>query len=280
MLADLSTPQAPDPGPEEIWSGTPNVALDGERFAIGWQHFPGKRGGPSYVTARRSVLGGRKVLARYPLTADGWTRAWADLTRLDPATAEKTRVALARRSAELARRGAAQFALAGLTLRAVDPPAAGFAVGQVYDIRYHEDGLTIARSGSPETTAEYRYADVAAVQVTGCEAVPLSMGEVIFSPKWILMDNREYRIRLRVQTQDRTLDFSRASFSAATDFGRWLEPVNRAIRQAWLSAAADKAARQTEWIVAELSGLAERLDHGTVTRSDVELLKSRISSGG
>jgi hypothetical protein len=159
-----SIPEALEPIPEdEIWSGTPNVVLDGERHAIGWQRFPAEKGGPAYVTARRGILGGRRVLGRYPLTDDGWARAWAQLARLDPAAAEKTRAALARLRA--ARTPASMLAvLPGLVLSAIDAPTDGFAEGQLYALRFGEDGLLIARSGSPEATAEYRYADVAAVQ--------------------------------------------------------------------------------------------------------------------
>lgn len=56
MPTELSVPDAPDPIPEEIWSGTPNVVLDGERYAIGWQRFPDENGGPAYVTTRRGIF--------------------------------------------------------------------------------------------------------------------------------------------------------------------------------------------------------------------------------
>jgi hypothetical protein len=280
MPTDVSAPEAPDPVPEEISSGTPNVVLDGERYAIGWQRFSAKKGGPAYVTARRGMLGGRRVLGRYPLTHDGWARAWAAFARLDPAAAEKTRAALGRLHA--ARPPAGMLAVVpGLVLGAVDPPADGFAVAQAYDLRFGEDSLRIARSGSPETVAEYRYADVAAVQITGFERfLTVSRLELFFAGPLALArdDTVEYRTHLRVQTSDRALDFWHAARSPE-NFSRWVDPVNRAIRQAWLSAATDKAERQTEWLVSELSRLAERLEHRTLTRSDFDLLKARITGG-
>jgi len=277
MVTDLSVPEAPSPVPEDMWSGTPNVVLDGERYAVGWQRFPDAKGGPAYVTARRSALGGRRVIGRYPLTADGWARAWAEFARLDPGAAEKTRAALARIRA-------ARSTLVGLVLSAVDPPAEGFAVGQAYDLRYGEDGLRIARSGSPEAAAEFRYADVAAVQLTGFERLlAVSKFDLFFRPAWIQLDDVSYyRTHLRVQTVDRTIDFwheaSAPDSLSPGSFGRRIEPVNRAIRAAWLSAAADEDGR-TEWLVSELSRLAERLDHGTLTRSDLELLRARVTGG-
>lgn len=92
---DPSIPQAPHPAPEEMRYGTLNVVLDGERHAIGWQWLPAEKGGPAYVTAQRAILGGRKVLERYPLTDDGWAQAWTAFARLDPAAANKTHAALA-----------------------------------------------------------------------------------------------------------------------------------------------------------------------------------------
>jgi hypothetical protein len=65
----------------------------------------------------------------------------------------------------------------------------------------------------------------------------------------------------------------------ADGFAVGQEPVNHAIRQASVSAAAEKAERRAEWFVSELSRLAERLEHGTLYRSDFELLKARITGG-
>lgn len=273
----MSTPQAPDPLPEEIWSGTPNVVLDGETFAIGWQRFPGEQGGPAYMTVRRSLLGGWRVIGRYPLTSDGWARAWAELSRLDPDTAHKNREALGRREAQAAIFAAARSTLAGLVLSVVDPPSPAFAVGQSYDLRLGEDGLRISRSGSQEAQAEYHYADVAAVQVTGFEQVPIgSRVEIALEQFLDHTTALETRTCLRVQTVDLILDFWYTAVFPAEDIRQWLEPANRAIREAWLSAAADK---RTDWLVSELSRLADRLDHGTLTRTDFEFLRARIAGG-
>jgi hypothetical protein len=136
------------------------------------------------------ALGGRRVLERYPLTDDGWARAWAEFAWLDPAAAEKTRAALVRLSTEAAKLTAERSTLADLVLSAVDPPTDGLAVGQAYDLRFGEDGLQIDRSGSPEAIAEYRYADVGPVQVTGFERV-LTGSKIVstyvfpFWPAWM-----------------------------------------------------------------------------------------------
>lgn len=277
MPSDLSVPDAPVPVFDD-WSGPPNVVLDGERYAIGWQPYPDEEGGPAYVTVRRGLFGFHRVLGRYPQTGDGWARAWAEFARLAPATAEKTRVALGRLYAARPPAGVLAFAPA-LILRAIDPPADGFVVGLAYDLRFGEDGLRIARPGSSQAIAEYEYAGVAQVQVQGFERILTVSRMRIFLNRGLIADEwYENRAYLRVQARDRTLEF-RQVVRFPTSY-RWLEPVNQAIRTAWLSAAAAKAETQTtEWIVSELDRLAERLGHGTVSRSDLDLLKARIISG-
>jgi hypothetical protein len=74
-LDRAAVPPPPVVKPDELWSGAPNVLVDGVRFTIGWQHWPEGKGGSSFVTARRSALGTFKIVERYPLTDDGWARA-------------------------------------------------------------------------------------------------------------------------------------------------------------------------------------------------------------
>src|SRR5947207_13670108 len=92
-------PAAPAVKPEELWFGVPMVLVDGGRYTIGWQFWPENKGGPSYVTVRRSALGTLKVVERYPLTDGGWAQAWKALTSLGAATAEKVLPVLAQRRA-------------------------------------------------------------------------------------------------------------------------------------------------------------------------------------
>jgi hypothetical protein len=61
---------------------------------------------------------------------------------------------------------------------------------------------------------------------------------------------KETRTHLRVQTFDRILDFWYAAALSPENFRRWLEPVNRSIRQARLSAAAAKAERRSRRSIA------------------------------
>lgn len=83
---------------EELWFDTPKVLVDGGRYTIGWQRWPEKKGGPGYVTVRRSALGTFKIVDRYPLTDEGWAQAWMAFVKLEPAMAERARAVLAQRA--------------------------------------------------------------------------------------------------------------------------------------------------------------------------------------
>jgi hypothetical protein len=88
----------PIPGRDEHWSDSPFALVDGERYTIGWQYLEPRKGGPGFVTLRRNMLGMLGVVARYPLTEEGWSRAWQSLTALDPGAADRARRVLAGRA--------------------------------------------------------------------------------------------------------------------------------------------------------------------------------------
>jgi hypothetical protein len=56
-----------------------------------------RKGGPGFVLIGRSALGGYKVLERWPLSEDGWQRAWAALSSADPGSAQQMASVLAER---------------------------------------------------------------------------------------------------------------------------------------------------------------------------------------
>lgn len=88
LPAQPGVPPAPVVSPDELWEDAPYVLYDGGRYTIGWQGRPENKGGPVFVTVRRTALDGRKVVERYPMTDQGWSLAWRDLVRLDPAAPE------------------------------------------------------------------------------------------------------------------------------------------------------------------------------------------------
>ena len=70
----------------QLWPGSPVLLADdgGARYGIGWRRWPDKKGGPGFVVARLGALGPVKMLERFPLTEDGWARAWRALAGQPP----------------------------------------------------------------------------------------------------------------------------------------------------------------------------------------------------
>jgi Short C-terminal domain len=72
------------------------VVTTAQRYGLGWQD--ARKTGPCFVVAQVSAMGSKKVLDRFPVTEDGWARAWAALTGLDPRAAQATAGVLAERA--------------------------------------------------------------------------------------------------------------------------------------------------------------------------------------
>lgn len=88
-----SVPAMPVIRPAERYAGVPFMLAEAPRM-LGWQWVGVGKGGPVYVLASRGVMGGYKILDRFPLTEDGWAKAWRGLADADPAAAAKTLTAL------------------------------------------------------------------------------------------------------------------------------------------------------------------------------------------
>jgi hypothetical protein len=133
--------------------------VDGLRRTLGWQWQPPQKGLPGFVLIGRSALGGYKVLERWPLSEDGWQRAWAALSSADPDSAQQMASVLAERAGrarltEQSRPAASPAEAAAfrelntLSLGILDevallggygPPSA-LMVGQRYDVRFLDSG--------------------------------------------------------------------------------------------------------------------------------------------
>jgi hypothetical protein len=85
--------------------------------AIGWQFRPETKGSPVFVIARRTALGALKVIESFPLTEDGWARAWQSLVNLNPSAVSEVLAELKRREAK------AEAQTAGGSARPRDPLA-------------------------------------------------------------------------------------------------------------------------------------------------------------
>ena len=94
----------PQPSRDTLWR-SPYLILGAHslRYAIGWQD--AKKDGPCFIVARIGGMG-EKILDRFPLTPEGWSRAWVALAELDAGAAKATAETLQEKSAAAVERRA------------------------------------------------------------------------------------------------------------------------------------------------------------------------------
>jgi hypothetical protein len=173
-LATEDIPPAPVPQPYELWLGAPYALVDKGRYTIGWQSWPEKKGGPGFVTLRRGAMSTLKIVNRYALTDEGWAEAWREITALDPATAERARHQLARRTdadAVALERKRLQASSLGYLGRVIYlggyVPGAELTAGQPYDVWFTPDQIAVRAPGELKALAEVPYPEVATVDIGG-----------------------------------------------------------------------------------------------------------------
>jgi len=147
VAARVDAPAMPAVTPGTLWRGSPYlIGSSGQRYNLGWQD--ARKDGPCFVVARATVMDSIKVLDRFPLTEDGWARAWAALVKLDggaaQAVARKIQERLAAHATQMAEKERrAQlyetFVSAGpvTTYRALGVQVLA-GVGRVYTIGSHD----------------------------------------------------------------------------------------------------------------------------------------------
>jgi hypothetical protein len=295
-LDGLPVPPPPVVKPDEIWSGTPNILADGGRFTIGWQHWPERKGGPSFVTVRRSALGTLKIVERYPLTGEGWARAWLALVKLDSATAEKVLPVLAYRAEEdsgFAERKKLAARSLGYLPRVIF--AGGYlsgwelAAGRMYELRFLEDRLSVFGQGSLKALAEFRYSNVQAVEIAGPGLVrkwspgQQAMLAAAFGFTGALMAYANTRIKtfVRIQTADSELFFLHTTLlpdDLRIHLSRGLGAVREAKAPAIGPGDNEKSAALPS-LVDELSRLVGLFDCGLLTRQEFDQLKAKLIAG-
>jgi Short C-terminal domain len=289
-------PGIPVVKPEEIWSGTPNVLVDGGRYTLGWQGWPERKGGPGFVIARRSSLGTLKVVERYPLTVEGWAQAWQSLVEIDAPMVEKVRAVLARRAEEdsgFAERRALDARSLSYVPRIIY--VGGYssrpelAAGHMYELRFLEDRLSVSRQGSLQALTEFSYADIQAVEVAGPGLVKRwspgqqAMLTAAFGVSGALVAYGSTRIKtfVRVQSRDGELFFLHTEL-LPEDLRIHLSRGLGAVREAQTSAA-DSLDNQSQpcsgSLVDELTRLAGLLDSGLLTREEFDQLKAKLIAG-
>lgn len=84
-----------------LWRSPNLIVVSGQRYTLGWQD--ARKEGHCFVVVRTNVMK-EKILDRFPLTEDGWARAWAALVKLDAGAAQAVAKAVReRRAAQTAR---------------------------------------------------------------------------------------------------------------------------------------------------------------------------------
>jgi hypothetical protein len=97
-------PPMPVVSQDTLWRSANLIYAPAQRYTIGWQD--ARKEGHCFVVARTSVMGGEKILERFPLTEDGWVQAWAALVRLDARAAEAVAGELEKKEAASANQAA------------------------------------------------------------------------------------------------------------------------------------------------------------------------------
>ena len=179
--ASPGVPAMPVIGSSERETGSPYPLLDGLSLTIGW--YFGRQAadsGPAFVLLRRSALGTLKVVESFPLTEDGWSRAWQSLVRQNPAAVPKVLEALKARQAESARLGPPGDpreveeldARSLASLRSVAylggyVQATGLFAGQHYDVRFLEDWLMVNPCRRVDALAVVPYVEIEDIEIGG-----------------------------------------------------------------------------------------------------------------
>jgi hypothetical protein len=175
------TPAMPVISPNEQVPGDAYPLLDGLSPTIGWQFKPEAKGGPSFVILRRTGLGGLKVVESFPLTEDGWARAWQSLVTHNPAAAQQVLARLRAREADAARLrgpvlGSSELleldARSMATMRELvylggHVPESPITAGERCDVRFVEDRLVVFASRRADVLAEVPYSQVEDVEIGG-----------------------------------------------------------------------------------------------------------------
>jgi hypothetical protein len=247
-------------------------------------------------------MGSYKILEQFPLTQEGWGRAWDALVKLDTKSAEKAQAELIerqRRDAELGYNKPAELVeLDGRTLVGLPQvallggyaPAAPIAIGEQYDARFLEDRLALYGCRDWTMLAEVPYTEIEDVEIGGpglvrsgggfigggFGAVGALEGMAVAAVLNALTTKTTITTILRVQGTNCELFL----LWTKTTPGQLRIELSRplgAIRAA--RAAVDRTPARPGSPVAELSKLADMLQAGLLSREEFDQLKAKLLHG-
>jgi len=271
---------------------------------IGWD---GRSKETRFVTVQRSRFFGMfKVVAHYPLTDEGWSRAWQDFMSLQPdqGTVERTRVALAAR-AESKVSVLAGRELAARTLAAVPEviflggysPDALLVARQSYDLRFLDDRLSVSQPGQAVPLADLAYAGIRSIEIGGPGLVRsgggffgggrgvagAAEGMAIAAMLNAVTTRTRIKTIIQIQATDSELFFLNTR-TTPQDLRIHLSRCLGAVRNA--QAAAQPAVPDSQrtgpgpgTVVDELERLARLHETGMITAEEFARMKARLMNG-
>ena len=255
---------------------------------------------------RRTGLGSLKVTESFPLTEDGWARAWQSLVTQNPAAAPQVLAALQVREADAARLRSPALESGGLLeldARSIASlrnlvylggyvPESPITAGQRCDVRFGEDRLLVFASHRADVLAEIPYSQVEDVEIGGPGLVRSGggfsgggfglggaiEGMAIAAVLNAMTTRTSITTIMRIQGTgcelfllDSRLTPDRLRIEMSRTLG-----VIRAARADEAARPSPEARTVSPSPVEELAKLADMLEKGLLTREEFDLMKAKI----
>jgi hypothetical protein len=287
--------------------GAPHPVLDGPSPTLGWEFRSSAKGGPAFVIVRRTALGSLKTTDSFPLTEDGWAKAWQSLVRQNPSAVPQILARLAAREAEAARLRARDAdarevveleARALLSLRGVAylggyVPESPIKPGSLYDVLFLEDRLAVSAHRQAKVLTEVSYSAVEDVEIGGPGLVKTGgrfvgggfgvtgavEGMAIAAVLNALTTRTSVKTIVRIQGSSCELFLLHTSVTPdqlRIAMSRPLAVIRSARATQATGGTQNEAPVAAPSPVQELAKLAEMLEKGLLTREEFDMLKSRL----
>lgn len=262
----------PAVSPDTLWRSPNLIPVTGQRYTLGWQD--AKKDGPCFLLVRTGVMG-EKILDRFPLTQDGWGRAWAALVKLDAGAAQavakilhelraaySVQVAESERQAQVyegfaAAGGPTVFRALGVQVLAAD--------GKVYTIGYH--------SAAAKTNTSRLLGPLAGAQAVVTDgAQAWSPGRAMFLPVGLAGLATKTKADAVVVFADGTV------YTVALDGNNAVREAQKQAVQfnAFAGASAPAATERESDPGAKLRKLQELRDSGLLTQDEYEIKRVEV----
>jgi hypothetical protein len=291
---------------DTLWRSPNLIPVTGQRYTLGWQD--AKKDGPCFLVARIiGVMGGEKVLDRFPLTEDGWVRAWSALVELDAGAARAVGRALQEwraRQAALTAEAERQAQVDELEARAICSlrgvaylggylPESAITPGWLYDVLLLEDRLVVIAHRQAKVLAEVPYSQIEDVEIGGPGLVKTGGGFVgggfgvtgavegmaIAAVLNALTTRTSIKTVVRIQGTGCELFLLNTRLTPEQLRIAMSRPLGiiRSARAAEAAGGARHGAHATSPSpVEELSKLAGMLEKGLLTREEFDLMKAKL----